>query len=47
MVTSRFDMTKAEQKKVAGQTVPGSAQGRYGSAEVVDRREQRKRDHHL
>lgn len=47
MVTSRFDMTKAEAKKVASQVVPGSAQGRFGSAETVDRREQRKRDQEL
>jgi hypothetical protein len=47
MAMKSFDLTKAMGKKIASQTGPAGAQGRFGSAEPVDRREQRKRDQEL
>jgi hypothetical protein len=47
MTMKSFDLQKALGKKIKSQTGPAGAQGRFGSEEPVDRREQRKRDQEL
>ncbi|GAB2895575.1 hypothetical protein GCM10027046_26020 [Uliginosibacterium flavum] len=47
MSMTKFDLQKAQGNKIRGQHTSIGAPGRFAGAEVVDRRESRKRDQEL